>query len=96
MCHLLIIIIVSNTTVLVSQNVMFVGYFINISHDFENKTLLSASPSSLPHTRFSPGFFAVLQEMLYQPSFAFIRLLLRIIYFQSKTNFFFQLIAGRF
>ena len=54
------------------------------------------SPIHLSLTRFSPGLFVVLQEILYQPSFALIRLLKKILPFQSKTIFFFQLIAGRF
>ena len=41
-----------------------------------------------PLTRFSPGLF-VLQETLYQPFFALIRLLQKIMPFQSKTNFLF-------
>ena len=45
---------------------------------------------------FSPGFFVVLQETLYRPSFPLIRLLQKIMHFQSKTNFFFQIIAGWF
>ena len=49
-----------------------------------------------PLTRFSPGLFVVLQEKLYQSFFALIRLLQKILHFQSKTNFFFQLFAGRF
>ena len=40
--------------------------------------------------------FVVLQEILYQPFFALIRLLQKIMHFQSKTNFLILLIAGRF
>ena len=46
--------------------------------------------SSLTHsptTRFSPSLFVVLQEILYQPLFALIRLLHKIMHLQSKTNF---------
>ena len=39
-------------------------------------------------TRFSPGLFVVLREILYQPGFALVRLLEKIIHFQSKTFFF--------
>ena len=54
------------------------------------------SPSSAP-TRFSPPrLYVVLQEILYQLSFTVIRLLRKIMDFQSNTSFFFQLIAGRF
>ena len=49
-----------------------------------------------PLTRFSPGLFVVLQELLYQSFFALIRLLQKIMHFHSKTNFLFQLIAGQF
>ena len=51
-------------------------------------------PPSL--TRYSVSLFVVLQEILYQSFFALIRLLQKTMHFQSKTNFFFQLIAGRF
>ena len=41
--------------------------------------------------------FAVLQEILYhQHFFALIRLLQKIMHFQSKANFLIQLIAGQF
>ena len=62
------------------------------------RTLCNCLPLTLPPsvTRFSPGLFVVLQEILYQPFFLLIRLLQKIMHFQSKTNFFFQLIAGRF
>ena len=39
------------------------------------RRLLQLSPPPLSLTRFSPGLFVVLQEILYQPSFALIRLL---------------------
>ena len=45
-------------------------------------------------SRFSPGLFAVLQEMLYQPSFALIRLLQKII--QIKQSFSFNLLLAGF
>ena len=40
--------------------------------------------------------FVVLQEKLYQCFFAVIRLLQKIMHFQSKTKFLIQLIAGWF
>ena len=58
------------------------------------RRLFQLSPRPLPLTRFSPGLFVVLQEILYQPFFALIRLLQIIMHFKSKTIFFFQLIAG--
>ena len=51
----------------------------------------SPSPSPL-----LPGLFVVLQEILYQPFLVLTKLLQKIMHFQSKTNFFFQLIADRF
>ena len=54
------------------------------------------SPPHPPLTRFSPALFVVLQERLYQSFFALIRLLQKIMPFQSKINFFFQHIAGQF
>ena len=57
-------------------------------------TLCNYLPLTLPPlTRFPPGLFVVLQEILYQPFFALIRVLQKIMHFQSKTNFFFQLIT---
>ena len=60
------------------------------------RNLLPLSPSFLPFSRFSPGFFLVLEEILYQTYFSLIRLLQKIVYFQSKTIFFFQLVSGQF
>ena len=50
---------------------------ITVSH----RRLLQLSPPLLSLTRFSPGLFVVLQEILYQPSFALIRLLQKIMHF---------------
>ena len=58
--------------------------------------LTPKTPPLLPLIRFSPGLFVVLQEILYQTSFALVRLWQKIMHFQNKSNFFFQLIAGRF
>ena len=44
-------------------------------------------------SNFLPSLLVVLQEILYQPFFALIRLLRKIMHFQSKTISFFQLIA---
>ena len=64
-----------------------------MSHGVNKKT----PPSPFPHlpspTRFSADLFVVLQEILYQPSFVLIRLLWKIMHFQSKTTFFFQIIV---
>ena len=56
----IIITIVSNITVLVSQNIIFFGYFMPMSHSVNKKTPPSASPNlPLSPTRFSSGFFVV-------------------------------------
>ena len=60
------------------------------------RRLLQLFPQPLSITRFSPGLLVVLQEIVYQPSFPFIRLLQEIMHFKSKTIFFFQLVAGWF
>ena len=51
------------------------------------RRLLQLYPPFLLLTKFSPGFFVVLQGILYQPSFSLIRLLERITHFQSKKFF---------
>ena len=43
-----------------------------------------------------PPLFVVLQEIFYEPNLALLRLLQKIMHFQSKTNFLIQLIAGQF
>ena len=67
-----------------------------VSHGVNKKTPPVISPHPFPFSWFKPRLFVVLQEMLYQPVFALIRLLQKIMHFQSKTNVFFQLIGGRF
>ena len=95
-----IITIITNIIVLVLHNVICFGYFMPMSHGVNKKApqifyhRLPPNPT-LSFTRFSTGLFVALQEILYQPSFALIRLE-KIMHFQSKTNFLFQLIAGRF
>ena len=54
-----------------------------MSHGVNKKAPPIVSPLPLPLTRFSPGFFVVLQAMLYQP-FALIRLSQKIIHFQNQ------------
>ena len=88
--------IISNITVLASHNVICFGYFMSMTHGVNKKAPQIASPQPLPYTRFSPGLFVALQEILYQPSFALLKLLQKIMHFQNNTNFFFQLIAGLF
>ena len=67
-----------------------------ISHGV-NKKALTIVPPPLPLTRFSPTLFVVLQEILYQPFLLCSdELLQKIMHFQSKSNFVFQLIASHF
>ena len=70
----IIITIVSNTTVLVSRNIIFFGFFMSISHAVNKETPLSVFSYLAPSARFSLGLFVVLQEILYQPFFVVIRL----------------------
>ena len=95
--------IISNVTVLVSNNVICFEYFIPMSHGFNKKILsivyppLPPDPSPLPLRGFHQVLLVVLQEIIYQPSFALIRLLQKkTMHFQCKTIFSFQHIAGRF
>ena len=45
------------------------------------RRLLQMSPLPFFLTKFSPGLLVVLQEIVYQPSFALIRLLQKIMHF---------------
>ena len=58
------------------------------------KSLFQVCPSPpSPPTTLSPGMFVVSEKILCQPSFDLIRLLRKIIHFQRKKIFFFQLIT---
>ena len=59
------------------------------------RRLLKLSPPPLPLKRFSPGLFGFYKKYLMN-LFLLMRLLPNIMDFQSKTNFFFQFIAGIF
>ena len=85
--------IISNITVLVSHCICF-RYFMPMSHDVNKKASSIVSPHPSLYQVFTR--LVVLQEILYQSSFALIRLLQKIMHFQSKTIFFYQLIAGWF
>ena len=70
----IILTIVSNIIVLVSQNIIFFGFFMPISHGANKKTRPSASPHlPLPFQVFT-RFVCCLREMLDQPSIAVMRL----------------------
>ena len=60
--------IFSNITVLVSHNIIFFRFFMAMSHHGVNKKTPSSVSSHLP------SLFVDLEEILYQPSFAVIRL----------------------
>ena len=77
----IIITIVSNITVSVSRNIIFFGFFMPMSHGVNKKTPSSVSPHL-------PGLFVVLQEILYQPSFAVIKLFAKDNAFSKKIRFF--------
>ena len=66
----IIITIVSNNTVFVSQNNIFSVFFMAMSHSVIKKAPPSASPTSISPITFSPGLFVALQEMFHQPSIA--------------------------
>ena len=77
----IIITIVSNITVSVSRHIIFFGFFMAVSHGVNKKT-----PSSV--STLLPGLFVVLQEILYQRSFAVIRLFAKDNAFSKKIKFF--------
>ena len=79
---------VSNNTVLVLQNVISSVYLF-LWTMMSARRLIEVSPHTPSTTRFSPDF-------LWCFSLAFIKLLEKIIYFQSKTNASFELIASWF
>ena len=68
----IIISIISNTTMLLSHNVICFGHFMPMSHGANKKAPTIVSPPLLSLNRFPPGLFVVLQEILYQPFFGLI------------------------
>ena len=62
----IIITIIGNITVFVSHNAICFGFFMPMSHGINKEASPVVSPAPLPLTRFSPGSFVVLQEILYQ------------------------------
>ena len=63
-------------------------FFMTMSHGVNKKTHSSAFTHLHPPTRFSPGFFAVLQEIFYQLSLDVIRLFVNDNAFSKKIRFF--------
>ena len=84
----ILITFVSNITVLVSHKIIFFGFFKPMSHGVNKKTstLHVSCPHLHPPTRFLPGFFVVVQEILYQPCFAMIRLFMKDNEFSKKVR----------
>ena len=88
MCQLNVLLLLV-VMLLCQCHTMLFGYFMPMSHgvniweDYSN-----CLPPPLPLTRFSPGLFVALQELIYQPSLALIRLLQNIMHFQNKKVFF--------
>ena len=85
-------------TMLFALDILFLWVVVSI------RMLLQLSPPPLRLTRFSPGLFFILQEILVNPFFALIRLFQKIIHFKSKAKFLkklnktnlIKLINGRF
>ena len=84
-----IIIAIIKITVLVSDSTICLGYFMHMSHGINKKAPPTVSPNHHPPhlTRFLPGLFIVLQKILYQTSFALIRVLQKIFIFKVKQFF---------
>ena len=88
-----IITIVSNITVLVPQYIIFFGFFMLMSHGMNKKTPPSASPYLyLPYQVCLLFYKKCLINLLLLWS----GYLWKIMHFQRKWEFFFQLIAGQF
>ena len=70
----IMITVISIITMLVSHNVICFGYFIHMSHGFDEKAPPALFPIPLPYPVFTK-FFVALQGILCQTFFALIRLL---------------------
>ena len=68
----IIITIMSNTTVLLSHDVICFRHFMPMSYGDNKQAFTIVSPPPHPLNRFSPGLFVVLQEILYLLFFAVI------------------------
>ena len=84
----IILIIVSNITVLVSQKIISFGFLCLWAMVSTKRLVQVPPPTSLYPTRFSPGLFVVLQEMLDQSSISVIRLFAKDNAFSKKIRFF--------
>ena len=82
MCQLKVLLLL--VMLLCQCHTMLFGYFMLMSHGVNIwEGYSNCLPPPLPLTRFSPGLLVALQELIYQPSLALIRLLQNI-----KTFFF--------
>ena len=92
-----IITIFRNITVSMSHNVICLGYLMAMSRGI-NKKAPTVISLTLPPNRISTRFVCWLTRNTLSTSFLLCsnKLLQKIMHFQSKTNFFFQIIAGRF
>ena len=88
---LISITIISNITVLVSNNFVCSGCFKPMSHSVNKKARQLPLLPPLPFTRFLPDLFVDLQGILYQSFFALIRLSQKN-KFSKQNNLFFNLL----
>ena len=88
---LISITIISNITVLVSNNVICSGCFIPMSHSVNKKARQLSLLPPLPFNRFLPDLLVDLQGILYQSFFALIRLSQKN-KFSKQNNLFFNLL----
>ena len=84
----ILITVISNTTVLKSQNIIFFRFFMYMIHDVNKKAPPSAFSHLPSHTRFSSGLLLVLQEIPCQPFLAVIRLFAKDNAFSKKIRLF--------
>ena len=92
----IIITIIRNITVLVSHNVICLEYFITMSHSIKRRLLQLSPHPPPPYQIFTKFVSCFARNTLSTFFFAPIKLLKKIMHFQSKTVFFLQLIARWF
>ena len=84
---------ISNAAALVSHNIICFGCFMTMSHNVNKK----ATPIVSPHPSPLSGFHQVcFTRNTLSNFFCSYQIIAKIMHFQSKINFFFRLIAGRF
>ena len=93
----IVVTIISNITVLVPDNFICFGYFMPLSHDVNKKapTIFFLQPSPLPG--FHQVCLLIYKKYFINPFLLWSnKLLQKIMLFQNKAKFFFQLTASRF